>query len=227
MALPTLDGKVYGDPNWTPMTANYMGGTNTIYFKMIRGVDPADNNEYVVVGVMVNRVAALSPSPDIRVVFGFIMDTSQDPPPCAWRFHVKPFANAAPPQMQSIVIPAGDVPFWRDPPPSGNNTIGWNTPSPAQNVPWLGARTRAWSYANPLGMWSMELKLPVNLVDCSGNLSVWFPPPANSFRFYANVLSAPIGGGATYQASWPSTLPINGDIESNTPPWSNWNYFSV
>jgi hypothetical protein len=204
-----------------------MGGTNTIYFKMIRGVDPADNNEYVVVGIMVNRVVALVPTANIRVVLGFIMDTSQDPPPCAWRFHVKPFIDGAPTQMQKISIPAADVPFWRDPPPSANNTIGWNTPSPAHTVPWLGTLAKAWSYSNAQGMWSMELKLPVNLVDCSGNQSVWFPPPTNSFRFYANVISTPTGGGATYQAPWPSTLPINGPIDKNTPYWSQWNYFSA
>jgi hypothetical protein len=223
MALPNLDGKVLGDPAWTPIPANLLAGNANIYFKMVRGLD-AGGVDSVMIGIMVNKLADLVPSNQIRVVLGFIFDQSSDPPPCAWRIHIQPFAGANPNQMMTLA-PA-DVPYWRQAPPSTDNTLGWNGPEATKHQAWLTNNTKVWSYSNALGEWSLEVKLPVNLVNCNGDQSLAFPAPGTPFALYVDVLDSPTGGSG-YQYPWPSTLPIEGGIFTNTPPWSEWDDFTL
>jgi hypothetical protein len=223
MAFPSLTGKVLGDPNWTPVPANNLGGSASIYFKVVRGQD-AGGVDSVMVGVMVYKVTALIPSDQIRVVLGFVFDESADPPPCAWRIHIQPFAGANPNQM--MTLPAADVPYWRQAPPSTDNTQGWNGPEMTKHQAWLTNNTKVWSYNNASGEWALEVKLPVNNVDCNGDLSLAFPPVGTPFALYVDVLASPTGGAAN-QYPWPSTLQIQGQIVQNTPSWTGWNEFTL
>jgi len=225
MAFPVLDGRVFGDPNWTPVPANNLGGVAGVYFKMVRGLDPSGVDS-VMVGIMVSKVPALIPSSQVQVILGFVFDETADPPPCAWRLHVQPFANGTP--QQQMTLAAADACYWRQAPPSTNNTLGWNGPEAVKHQAWLSSNSKVWSYSNAQGTWSMELKLPVNLVNCLGDLSLAFPPAGTAFRLYVDVLSTPNGGGAgNSQYPWPAGMGITGPIVQNTPSWSQWNSFTL